>query len=354
MVPPSSPPAPADAGPSPGSGPPDGPPPAPASAPAIPEDGLTQLLVSRAIGLGYYHACLITPDQTLRCSGDLANPGDPRLHPPGGLHTDQIFGSHNGFCALRVGNAAAEDGAELALSVTARRLTCWGHKDPQFPPADLEMDPIHFGIGYEHGCAVNRDHSVVCWGRGRGPETKAPAGLRAKSLAVASFFNCAVLMDDSVQCWGTHPPAPPEGLRARLVAAVYHGNLRADMDDLTKGTSHACAIRLDGTVTCWGDDIGGNLAVPADLGPARDVAVGTYDSCALRASGEPVCWGNMHYSEPPRFHPLPAGLHLKGLRAKLDTYCGIKMEDDTIACWGDEQHDHITFPAGGVKLYTAP
>jgi hypothetical protein len=338
-----------DAGPAPG-----GPPP---PAPPLGGDGLTQLLVSRAIGLGYYHSCLITPDQTLRCAGDMANPQDPRLHPPGGFHTDQIFGSHNGFCALRVEKADPDPvaGSLLPLSVTARRLTCWGHKNPQFPPANLEMDPIHFGIGYEHGCAVNRDHSVVCWGQGRGPETRAPPGLKAKSLAVASFFNCAVLMDDSVQCWGTKAPPPPEGLRAKLVAAVYHGNLRADMDDLTKGTSHACAIRLgDDTVTCWGDDIEGNLAVPPDLGPARDVAVGTWDSCALRASGEPVCWGNKHYSDPPRFHPLPAGLHLRGLRAKLDAYCGIKMEDDTVACWGDEQHEHITFPAGGVKLYNAP
>ena len=55
--------------------------------------------------------------------------------------------------------------------------------------------------------------------------------------------------------------------------------------------------------------------------------------------------------DPTRYHPRPPGLHLKALRAKLATYCGIKMEDDTVVCWGDEQHDHITFPAGGVKLY---
>jgi hypothetical protein len=27
------------------------------------------------------------------------------------------------------------------------------------------------------------------------------------------------------------------------------------------------------------------------------------------------------------------------------------MEDDTVVCWGDEQHEHITFPAAGVKAY---
>jgi len=85
----------------------------------------------------------------------------------------------------------------------------------------------------------------------------------------------------------------------------------------------------------------------------RDIAVATWDSCALKMNGEPVCWGKKVYDmmDPARYHPMPPGLHLKALRAKLATYCGIKMEDDTIACWGDEQHQHITFPAGGVKLY---
>ena len=37
---------------------------------------------------------------------------------------------------------------------------------------------------------------------------------------MAAFFNCAVLLDDSVQCWGIKAPPPPEGLKAKLVAAM--------------------------------------------------------------------------------------------------------------------------------------
>jgi hypothetical protein len=314
--------------------------------------GLEQMLLSRAIGLGYYHSCLITPTHDVKCLGDKANDGDPRIHPPAGLKAEQIFGAHNGFCVLPVGATAALAGEPetLPISLMAKKLTCWGHKNTFFPPANLEMDPIQYGIGYDHGCALNADHSVVCWGQG-GTNFKAPDGLRAKALTVASFFNCAIKEDDSVVCWGIDPPMPPAGLKAKIVAATFHGNNK--LPEAPDNPNHACAIKLDDTVTCWGTENGGNLTVPPDLGPARDIAVATVDTCALRMNGEPVCWGTVKYDnmDPVRYHPMPAGLRLKAIRAKLATYCGIKMEDDSVVCWGDEQHDHITFPAGGVKLY---
>jgi hypothetical protein len=313
--------------------------------------GLAQVLLSRAIGLGYYHSCLVTPSHDVQCRGDVANAGDPRVHPPAGLKAEQISGAHNGFCVLPVAGTTALAGEPETLPaiVRGRKLTCWGHNPSFFPPANLEMDPIQYGVGYDHGCVLNADHSVLCWGQA-GTNFKAPDGLRAKALTVASFFNCAIKEDDTVVCWGIDPPAPPPGLKAKLVAATFHGNNK--LPEAPGNPNHACAIQLDDTVTCWGSENGGNLAVPPDLGPVRDLAVATVDSCALRMNGEPVCWGKVKYSmDPVRYHPQPAGLRLKAIRAKLATYCGIKMEDDTVVCWGDEQHDHITFPAGGVKLY---
>jgi hypothetical protein len=314
--------------------------------------GLAQLLLSRAVGLGYYHSCLVLPDRSIQCRGNVAM-DDPRVHPPAGLRAEQISGAHNGFCVLPVADGTAMLPGQpptLPLSIKAKKLTCWGHKDTFFPPANLDMDPIQYGVGYDHGCALNADHSVVCWGQ-PGTMFKAPDGLRAKLLVVASFFNCAIKEDDSVTCWGINPPQPPPGLKAKLVAATFHGNDK--LPAAPQGTNHACAIQLDDTVTCWGKDSGGNLTPPADLGPVRDLAVATIDSCALRMNGEPVCWGTNLYDgmDPTRYHARPPGLHLKAIRAKLATYCGIKMEDDTVVCWGDEQHDHITFPAGGVKVY---
>ena len=333
---------------------------APPDPPAA-TDGLEQRLATRAIGLGYYHLCVIEPSRGIRCSGDLGNAGDPRIHPPQGLRGEQIMGAHNGFCVLRPeetqpflpelpGPGSAADPDTLAVSVTGKRLTCWGHKNTFFPPANMDMDPIQYGIGYDHGCVLNRDHSVACWGQ-PGTNATPPPGLRAKQLTVAAFFNCAIKEDDSVVCWGINPPQPPPDLKAKIVAAVFHHN--GKLPEAPAGTNHACAIRLDDSVLCWGTEVEGNLTPPPDLTAAKDIAVSTWDSCALRPNGEPVCWGRKVYDnfDPNRYHRMPEGLRLKGIRASMATYCGIKLEDDTVVCWGDEQHDHITFPAGGVKAY---
>ena len=129
------------------------------------------------------------------------------------------------------------------------------------------------------------------------------------------------------------------------MAAINHGNTRADIDDITKGTGHVCAIQMDDTLICWGDNIEGTTDVPADLGKVRDVAVATWNTCAVKLDGEPVCWGTKRYNtSPERFHPQPKGLKLKSIRAKLATYCGLQM-DNTMACWGDESNVHITIAA---------
>ena len=230
-----------------------------------------------------------------------------------------------------------------ALMIKAKRLTCWGHKNTFFPPANLDMDPLQFGLGYDHGCVLNTNHSVTCWGQ-PGTMNAPPAGLQAKTIAIASFFNCAVKMDDSVVCWGINPPQPPPALKAKLVAVIFHGNPK--LPEAPQGTRHACAIQLDDTVTCWGDNIDGTTVVPPDLGPVKDLAVATYTSCALRLDGTPICWGTKQYNtDPQRFHPMPSGLKLKNLRSKLATYCGLQA-DDSMACWGDESSTHITIPAG--------
>jgi hypothetical protein len=320
-------------------------------------DGMTQMLVSRGIGLGYYHACHLLAGKDIKCYG--SPPTEPRLMPPA-IKSDQIFCSHNG-CCVSTGGASA-DGLEdessgarlpdgtLGLMIKAKRLTCWGHKNTFFPPAAMDMDPIQFAIGYDHGCVLNADHTVACWGQA-GTMYAQPAGLVAKSITVASFFNCAVKMDDSVVCWGVNPPQPPPGLKAKMVAAIFHSNPK--LPDAPKGTRHACAIQLDDTVKCWGDNVEGTTDVPADLGPVKDIATATYNSCALKLDGTPVCWGTKKYNEvAERFHPMPGGLHLKGLRSKLAAYCGLQA-DDTMACWGDESSTHLTIPAG-TKFLSGP
>jgi hypothetical protein len=292
-------------------------------------DPMKQIQLTRALGLSYYHACFIKPDHKLVCFGV---PGARTMPPPDAV--DNVEGSHHGFCTF--------------LGKDARpRFKCWGYNPAPFPPADLDVDPIQFGLGHVHGCSLNRDHSVTCWPARA--DTMPPAGLSAKQIAVAAFFNCAIQLDDSVVCWGINPPGPPPGLRAKLIAAAFHGS--AHRDEAATQTRHACAIQLDDTVACWGDNVDGSTVVPAGLGKVKDLAVATFNSCALKPDGAPVCWGTRYYSPTPeRLIPMPAGLHLRGLRAELATYCGIKL-DNGVACWGDQQHDHITSQPATLRVY---
>lgn len=294
------------------------------------DEGLKQLLVTSAIGLGYYTACHIMPDLSVRCFGDR----HPRTMPPAGLKTRQMTCAHDGCCALLPKEAG-------------ERIRCWSDKRTIFPPTDVSraVDPVQIGIGYQHGCALNVDQSVTCWGQ-PGTMNAPPPGLKAKSLAVAAYFNCAVKLDDSVVCWGINPPQPPADLRAKLVTGIFHGG--GHLDEAQGGTRHACAIQLDDTVRCWGDNIEGTTTVPATLGKVRDLAAATYNTCAVKHDGELVCWGTKGWF-PDRHKPHEPGLKLKGIRGKFAAYCGIRL-DDTIACWGEEKTTHLTVPAG-VKAY---
>src|SRR4051812_25580648 len=112
---------------------------APPPPSALPGDGLQQLLVTSAIGLGYYTACHIMPGLDVRCFGDR----HPRTMPPAGLKTRQMACAHDGCCALIDKGAPGAD-----------RIRCWSDKRTIFPPAAVAkaVDPIQIGIGYQHGC----------------------------------------------------------------------------------------------------------------------------------------------------------------------------------------------------------
>jgi hypothetical protein len=85
----------------------------------------------------------------------------------------------------------------------------------------------------------------------------------------------------------------------------------------------------------------------------KDLAVATFSSCAVKLDGTPVCWGTKLYSEDPtRVHPMPMGLKLKAIKAKMGSYCGIQL-DDTLVCWGDSKTGHTSIPPG-TKIFVPP
>jgi hypothetical protein len=296
-------------------------------------DGVAQVRLRSVIGLGYFTACHVMADTSLRCFGDR----HPRTMPPAGLKTRQITCAHDGCCALMPKEAGGP------------RIRCWSDKQTIIPPGGFatSVDPIQIVIGYQHGCALNADGSVACYGQ-PGTMNAPPPGLKAKSLYAAAFFTCAVKLDDTVTCWGVNPPMPPPDLKAKLVSAIVHTG--GHLDEAPGLTRHACAIQLDDTVRCWGDNVEGTTDVPANLGPVRDVGTNSYSSCALKPDGETVCWGTkVLFPDPARLKPRPANLKLKAIKGQFGCYCGIQL-DDTLVCWGDEKTSHLSVPPGTKVL----
>jgi hypothetical protein len=296
-------------------------------------DGVAQVRLRSVIGLGYFTACHVMPDTTLRCFGDR----HPRTMPPAGLKTRHVTCAHDGCCALMPKEAGGP------------RIRCWSDKQTIIPPGGFatSVDPIQIVIGYQHGCALNADGSVACYGQ-PGTMNAPPPGLKAKSLYAAAFFTCAVKLDDTVTCWGVNPPMPPPDLKAKLVSAIVHTG--GHLDEAPGLTRHACAIQLDDTVRCWGDNVEGTTDVPANLGPVRDVGTNSYSSCALKPDGETVCWGTkVLFNDPARLKPRPMNLKLKAIKGQFGGMCGIQL-DDTLVCWGDEKTSHLSVPPGTKVL----
>jgi alpha-tubulin suppressor-like RCC1 family protein len=272
-------------------------------------------------------------DTSLRCFGDR----HPRTMPPAGLKTRHVTCAHDGCCALMPKEAGGP------------RIRCWSDKNTIIPPGGFatSVDPVQIAIGYQHGCALNTDGSVACYGQ-PGTMNAPPAGLKAKSLYAAAFFTCAVKTDDTVTCWGINPPMPPADLKAKLVSAIVHTG--GHLDEARGLTRHACAIQLDDTVRCWGDNVEGTTDVPANLGPVRDVGTNSYFSCALKPDGETVCWGSkVLFNDPARLKPRPPNLKLKAIKGQFGGMCGIQL-DDTLICWGDEKTSHLSVPPGTKVL----
>lgn len=197
-------------------------------------------------------------------------------------------------------------------------------------------------LGSAHGCAVQRDRAVRCWGRGSSgrlgggqiddrlawPGT-APTQLSPGTTAAISSgdsHTCALLTSGAVRCWGQGGSGQlGSGTRDNrldgMVSALSGSdeastvNLGAPATSISAGGDFTCAVTSDGAVRCWGDGAFGELGSratdnrldgldglgdgPTDAasvvplgGAATAVSAGPQHACALLTSGAVRCWGS--------------------------------------------------------------
>jgi cysteine-rich repeat protein len=140
------------------------------------------------------------------------------------------------------------------------------------------------------------------------------------------------------------------------------------LDDVvasTSGEDFHCAIRANGSVWCWGDNIeeqigpqavdGVDVATPLEvtgLPPVVELQAGDDFACAIDAAGQVWCWGDNDNrqlgqggtstidSPTPVAVALPGGLAAIDLGLGQDNVC-VVLEDNTVACWGDDDNGQL-------------
>ena len=143
-------------------------------------------------------------------------------------------------------------------------------------------------------CALRTNGHPICWGMNLYGQASPPPGESLKYISSGDTHTCGVRLDGSLVCWGSNDreqASPPEGRGFTAVAS---------------SRSHTCAIREDGTTTCWGADYSyqatppeGALLKYLDAGTAYSLYPGFSFTCGLRVEDDTLaCWGHSLYREP--------------------------------------------------------
>lgn len=230
-----------------------------------------------------------------------------------------------------------------AAAVSALALT-WSaatsaQADASSSPAGQSAVGAYLDLGGAHGCALQRDRAVRCWGKGSSgrlgagladrlnapgaPEASSIALGEATAVTAGDAHTCVLLAGGAVRCWG-------QGGSGQLGSGNRDNRGDGAVDPLSgtddastvplggpaiaisAGGEFTCALLSAGTVRCWGDGrfgvlgsrgtdarLDGLAGGPTDdastvplAGAAVAISAGPQHACALLAGGAVSCWGN--------------------------------------------------------------
>ncbi len=174
-------------------------------------------------------------------------------------------------------------------------------------------------VGDDHGCALQTDGRVSCWGddaagqlgdgtagTGAALATKTVVGgvAHAAQVFVGGRTSCARDIAGAVRCWGAND-ANQAGRGSGSAAVLPKAGavtVATGLTALALGGAHACGLHVSGRVACWGGGSAGQLGDGKGADSAAAVWVSTLErivqvssgpahSCALQAGGQVWCWG---------------------------------------------------------------
>lgn len=257
--------------------------------------GAKDLEVGGNGGSGGDYGCATDGDGVVKCWGGRGIPVE--TYAKGEVMTvDALQGAAHISLGSGIGNAAMADGSMMSWGSNVFNALGLGSsvgRDAKLQKHPKVTDVAMVATGQNHGCALDKDGGVTCWGySGKKQDPTPVAGITGATFIEAQkggSETCAVLADKSVTCWGDRQePKVVEGLTGvtSLSAQVQW-----------------CALHDSGKVSCWGSngrgqvgngEAGRSVSKPvevAGISDAVDVAAGGQFSCAALASGAVKCWG---------------------------------------------------------------
>ncbi len=317
-----------------------------------------------SISAGEEHACVLSPDKSVRCWG---------------VSTNGELGQGNT-------DTTGDESGELEF----------------LPSIDLGTGRTAKAIsaGENHTCAILDNDSVKCWGLNSsgqlgqdststiGDASGEVSGLSsinlgtgrtAKAISAGENHTCAILDNDSVKCWGlnssgqlgqdsTSTIGDASGEMATLTA-INLGTSRT-AKAVAAGENHTCAILDNDSVKCWGLNSSGQLGQDStsnigdasgemaaltaiNLGTSRTakaIAAGANHTCSILDDDSVICWGlnssgqlgqgdelniGDAIDEMANLNPIDFGTNITAgsISTGRDHTCAL-LSDTTLKCWG--------------------
>ncbi len=222
-------------------------------------------------------------------------------------------GNTQGQCSvpedLGVAQQVAVGRAHTAALCADGSVVCWGlDRDGQCQVPPSVGGATHVVAGESHTAALLADGRLACWGSNKSGQCEVPSDLgEVVRLAAGPHHTAALLADGRTRVWGRFGGRVPwgvsreqamgliMGLESTLPWSLINQLLASLPSDVvthhTAGDNHVVALLADGRVMCWGENDDGQCDMPADLGPAVQVAAGASYTAALLADGRTRVWG---------------------------------------------------------------
>jgi len=242
--------------------------------------------------------------------------------------------------ACQLGSASSRGGLHGCAIQSDDSIECWGlnHRGQTDAPINLLAKQI--AIGVMHTCALKLDNTVKCWGGNKHGQTDIPANLMVKQIALTDYRSCVLKLDNTVQCWGRN-------------AFFYDHDINnlTNVTNIALGYYHACFLKKDSNIVCLGAN--SSLGdVPSFDKTVKEVAVGLYETCVIKLDNTVECWrgfnGRKYITDN-----IPEGLLVKhmAISGPRQIACAIRL-DDNVQCWGSSSSAPSNLKA--IKIVSGP